>query len=154
MILQSSVWPPKNKKRSLFERCLEEERKRERDFVPRDAAKFPSPPSLRRLQGLTIRAVPVMVLGGLLRCRRHTCKVVLLTSLAWCMLDLLVLVTYSDCSNGIGWGCSSGQMGAGAGGGGAGGGKHRAIKFARQVADEKEEQVRRGTSSKQLVGLG
>ena len=30
-----------------------------------------------------------------LRCRRHTCKVVLLTSLAWCFLDLLILMTYS-----------------------------------------------------------
>jgi polypeptide N-acetylgalactosaminyltransferase len=38
-----------------------------------------------------------------LRCRRHTCKVVLLTSLAWCFLDLLILMTYSDCSNGMGW---------------------------------------------------
>ena len=64
-----------------------------------------------------------------IRCRRHTCKVILLTSLVWCVLDILILLTYSgmyifwqflvifgifwhffgisDCSNGMGWGCHS-----------------------------------------------
>ena len=37
-----------------------------------------------------------------IRCRRHTCKVVLITSLVWCFLDLVILLNYSDCSNGIG----------------------------------------------------
>ena len=41
-----------------------------------------------------------------IRCRRHTCKVILLTSLVWCFLDILILLNYSDCSNGVGWGCA------------------------------------------------
>ena len=70
-----------------------------------------------------------MALG--IRCRRHTCKIVLITSLLWCFLDLLVLMTYSDCSNGIGWAC-----GGGSGAGGSEGGKRGALKFARQVQDD------------------
>ena len=42
-----------------------------------------------------------------IRCRRHTCKVILLTSLVWCFLDILILLNYTDCSNGQGWGCRS-----------------------------------------------
>ena len=42
-----------------------------------------------------------------IRCRRHTCKVILLTSLVWCVMDIVILLTYSDCSNGMGWGCHS-----------------------------------------------
>lgn len=70
-----------------------------------------------------------------LRCRRHTCKIILLTSLAWCVLDLLILLNYSDCSNGIGWGCSqnnnnkdtNGQLIPG---------KRGALQYAHQVAQD------------------
>jgi len=52
---------------------------------------------------------------SLVRCRRHTCKIIIVTSLIWCILDILILLTYSDCSNGIGFGCvnnNSGKKGA------------------------------------------
>jgi len=42
-----------------------------------------------------------------IRCRRQTCKVILLTSLVWCFLDLLILMNYTDCSEGTGWGCTT-----------------------------------------------
>ena len=81
-----------------------------------------------------------------LRCRRHTCKVILITSLVWCIVDLVVLVNYSDCGDdaGGGWGCAG--QGAKKGDGGAGvalppPGKRGALKFAREVKD-KELQVR------------
>ncbi|TRY79170.1 hypothetical protein TCAL_09989 [Tigriopus californicus] len=64
-----------------------------------------------------------MALG--IRCRRHTCKIVLFTSLVWCILDLLVLVSFSDCSNGMGWGCEGGSRG-----------KHGSLKFAHQLQED------------------
>jgi hypothetical protein len=51
---------------------------------------------------------------------------VLLTSLAWCFFDLLILMTYSDCSNGMGWACGNSE-------GSDAKGKHGALKFAHQV---------------------
>lgn len=38
--------------------------------------------------------------------RIHTCKVILLTSLVWFLVDVVVLTFYSDCVGGSGWGCS------------------------------------------------
>ena len=77
-----------------------------------------------------------------IRCRRHTCKIVILTSLVWCFVDVVVLVTYSDCSNGVGFMCGGGGGGDGNGGrslsasGALGSGKHKALQFAaRQVPD-------------------
>ena len=76
-----------------------------------------------------------------IRCRRHTCKIVILTSLVWCFLDVVVLVTYSDCSNGVGFMCGGGGGGGGGGrslsaSGAQGSGKHKALQFAaRQVTD-------------------
>lgn len=41
------------------------------------------------------------------RLRMHTCKIVLVTSLVWFVLDVAVIMYYSDCSSGTGgWGCS------------------------------------------------
>lgn len=38
----------------------------------------------------------------------HTCKIVLGTSLVWFVIDVLVIMYYSDCSSGAGgWGCSN-----------------------------------------------
>jgi polypeptide N-acetylgalactosaminyltransferase len=62
---------------------------------------------------------------SLLRCRRHTCKIIIVTSLIWCVLDIAILLSYSDCSSGIGFGCS--------GDGSEQGGKKGALQFARQV---------------------
>jgi len=62
-------------------------------------------------------------MSSLLRCRRHTCKIIILTSLLWCVMDIMILLTYSDCSSGIGFGCSSGNNA----------GKKGSIKFAEQV---------------------
>jgi len=56
-----------------------------------------------------------------LRCRRHTCKIIIITSLIWCILDVLILLSYSDCSSGVGFGCDET------------GGKRGALKFAKQV---------------------
>ena len=77
-----------------------------------------------------------------IRCRRHTCKIVILTSLVWCFVDVVVLVTYSDCSNGVGFMCGGGGGGGGGGMRGLsasearGSGKHKALQFAaRQVTD-------------------
>jgi len=38
--------------------------------------------------------------------RIHTCKVILLTSLVWFLVDVFVLTFYSDCVGGSGWGCN------------------------------------------------
>ncbi|XP_046836341.1 polypeptide N-acetylgalactosaminyltransferase 5 isoform X2 [Vespa crabro] len=38
--------------------------------------------------------------------RIHTCQVILLTSLVWFLVDVMVLMFYSDCIGGSGWGCS------------------------------------------------
>jgi len=62
-------------------------------------------------------------MSSLLRCRRHTCKIILVTSLIWCVVDVLLLLSYSDCSSGIGFGCSGGNNA----------GKKGSIKFAEQV---------------------
>ena len=72
-----------------------------------------------------------------IRCRRHTCKIVILTSLVWCFVDVVVLVTYSDCSNGVGFMCGGGNGGRSLSASGAqGSGKHKALQFAaRQVTD-------------------
>ncbi|XP_011495007.1 PREDICTED: polypeptide N-acetylgalactosaminyltransferase 5 isoform X2 [Ceratosolen solmsi marchali] len=37
--------------------------------------------------------------------RIHTCQVILLTSLVWFLVDVIVLMFYSDCINGSGWNC-------------------------------------------------
>ena len=58
----------------------------------------------------------------LMRCRRHTCKIVIVTSLVWCLLDMLILLSYSDCTNGVGFGCSDTDTG-----------KKGAIKHSNQV---------------------
>ena len=59
-----------------------------------------------------------------LRCRRHTCKIVLITSVIWCIIDFFVLVTYFDC---VGLECGKSKLS----------GKHDSIKFAaKQVTDE------------------
>ena len=57
-----------------------------------------------------------------MRCRRHTCKIVIVTSLVWCLLDMLILLSYSDCTNGVGFGCSDTDTG-----------KKGAIKHSKQV---------------------
>ena len=59
---------------------------------------------------------------SLMRCRRHTCKIIIVTSLVWCFLDMLILLSYSDCSNGVGFGCTSNDVG-----------KKGAIKFSQKV---------------------
>lgn len=38
--------------------------------------------------------------------RIHTCQVILLTSLVWFLVDVMVLMFYSDCIGGSGWGCT------------------------------------------------
>ncbi len=43
------------------------------------------------------------------RCRRHTCKIVLFTSLAWCVADVILLLSFSDCNTGF-FCSSSGQV--------------------------------------------
>lgn len=60
---------------------------------------------------------------SLIRCRRHTCKIILVTSLVWCLMDMLILFSYSDCSNGVGFGCTNTDTG-----------KKGAIKFSKQVS--------------------
>lgn len=37
--------------------------------------------------------------------RIHTCQVILLTSLVWFLLDVMILMFYSDCIGGSGWNC-------------------------------------------------
>ncbi|XP_063973093.1 polypeptide N-acetylgalactosaminyltransferase 5 isoform X2 [Diachasmimorpha longicaudata] len=37
--------------------------------------------------------------------RIHTCQVILLTSLVWFLVDVIVIMLYSDCIRGTGWGC-------------------------------------------------
>ena len=61
---------------------------------------------------------------ALLRLRRQTCKIIIVTSLVWCVLDILILLSYSDCSAGLGWGC----------GGDTNQGKRGAIKFSKRIA--------------------
>ncbi|KAK8722998.1 hypothetical protein OTU49_011988, partial [Cherax quadricarinatus] len=39
------------------------------------------------------------------RLRVHTCKIVLVTSLVWFVMDVAVIMYYSDCTTGSGWGC-------------------------------------------------
>ena len=66
----------------------------------------------------------------------------LITSLAWCFLDLVILLNYSDCSNGIGWGCTNHNAENSGGhqrpGGAHYGGKRGALEFAHQVSQEFE----------------
>lgn len=73
-----------------------------------------------------------------IRCRRHTCKVILLTSLVWCVLDILILLTYSDCSNGMGWGCKNGADSLSNNGHHQIPGKRGALQYAHQVSQEFE----------------
>lgn len=42
--------------------------------------------------------------------RIHTCRVILLTSLVWFLVDVMVLMFYSDCIGGSGWGCSDTRL--------------------------------------------
>lgn len=44
--------------------------------------------------------------------RIHTCKVILLTSLVWFLVDVVVLTFYSDCVGGSGWGCNGNSVAA------------------------------------------
>ena len=60
---------------------------------------------------------------SLIRCRRHTCKIIIVTSLVWCLVDMLILFTYSDCSNGVGFGCTNSDSG-----------KKGSIKFSKKVS--------------------
>lgn len=41
--------------------------------------------------------------------RIHTCKVIVLTSLVWLLVDVVVLMFYSDCTTRGGWGCGGGE---------------------------------------------
>jgi len=63
----------------------------------------------------------------MLRCRRHTCKIIIATSLIWGVMDILFLLSYSDCSSGVGFGCVNEETG-----------KKGAINFARQISDESD----------------
>ena len=60
---------------------------------------------------------------SLVRCRRHTCKIIIVTSLVWCLLDMLILFSYSDCSNGVGFGCTNTDTG-----------KKGSIQFSKRVS--------------------
>lgn len=40
----------------------------------------------------------------------HTCKIILLTSLVWFLIDVVVISFYSDCVSGSGWGCSENNL--------------------------------------------
>lgn len=42
--------------------------------------------------------------------RIHTCQVILLTSLVWFLIDVMVLMLYSDCIGGSGWSCSDNKQ--------------------------------------------
>ncbi|RLU27396.1 hypothetical protein DMN91_001200 [Ooceraea biroi] len=42
--------------------------------------------------------------------RIHTCQVILLTSLVWFLVDVMVLMLYSDCIGGSGWGCADNKQ--------------------------------------------
>lgn len=68
----------------------------------------------------------------MIRCRRSTCKIIIVTSLLWALLDLVFLMTYTDCSAGIGFGCTNSNSN------GEVGGKKGAIKFAKQISDESD----------------
>ncbi|XP_066952558.1 polypeptide N-acetylgalactosaminyltransferase 5 isoform X1 [Macrobrachium rosenbergii] len=46
------------------------------------------------------------------RLRVHTCKIVLVTSLVWFVMDVGVIMYYSDCATGSGWGCGPKSEGA------------------------------------------
>jgi hypothetical protein len=48
------------------------------------------------------------------------------------VLDIIILFSYSDCTNGLGWGCTGQQQE------GANSGKKGAIKYAKQVQLEEE----------------
>lgn len=37
--------------------------------------------------------------------RIHTCQVILLTSLVWFLIDVIILMFFSECINGSGWNC-------------------------------------------------
>ena len=63
------------------------------------------------------------------RLRRHTCKVVLVTSLAWCVLVILLLLTVNN-ERGEGGGGQSLRRG--------GGGKLEALRFAKQADPDKD----------------
>merc|ERR1711948_118703 len=68
-------------------------------------------------------------------------KVILLTSLVWCVLDILILLTYSDCSNGMGWGCHSATDNSKDAGHNSANhipGKRGALQYAHQVSQEFE----------------
>jgi len=76
-----------------------------------------------------------------IRCRRHTCKVILLTSLVWCVLDILILLTYSDCSNGMGWGCHTATDNSNSAGHNSANhipGKRGALQYANQISQDLE----------------
>ncbi|CAD6234224.1 GSCOCG00007669001-RA-CDS [Cotesia congregata] len=42
--------------------------------------------------------------------RIHTCQVILLTSLVWFLVDVMILMFYSDCIGKSGWGCSDNKV--------------------------------------------
>ena len=65
-----------------------------------------------------------------LRCRRHTCKIVLITSVIWCIIDFFILVTYFDC---VGLECSGKSKLSG---------KHEALKFAAKEVKHKIHDIK------------
>lgn len=42
--------------------------------------------------------------------RIHTCQVILLTSIVWFLVDVIVLMLYSDCISSNGWGCTDNKQ--------------------------------------------
>ncbi|KAF7989983.1 hypothetical protein HCN44_008657 [Aphidius gifuensis] len=42
--------------------------------------------------------------------RIHTCQVILLTSMVWFLVDVIVLMLYSDCISSNGWGCTDNKQ--------------------------------------------
>ncbi|XP_034244463.1 polypeptide N-acetylgalactosaminyltransferase 5 isoform X1 [Thrips palmi] len=47
--------------------------------------------------------------------RIHTCKIILITSLVWILVDVALLAFYSDCLGGGGWKCKDNEINAAAG---------------------------------------
>jgi len=47
--------------------------------------------------------------------RIHTCKIILITSLVWILVDVALLAFYSDCLGGSGWKCKENEDNAAAG---------------------------------------
>lgn len=61
------------------------------------------------------------------RCRRQTCRIVLVTSVVWCLVDLFIFFALFDCVGPDCWLSGGDRKSAG------GGGKYGALKFAAEV---------------------